>query len=115
MTRTIGAAAALFPEAWLGLFDRDPAMIAAGSTYLRVVGPFYGFFGLGIALYFASQGANALRWPLLAGLARLIIAVGGGYVLLRWSGSLVFVYAALAAGLATMGSMIALAIRGGAW
>jgi hypothetical protein len=27
----------------------------------------------------------------------------------------VFVYAALAAGLATMGTMIALAVRGGAW
>jgi hypothetical protein len=42
LTETIGVAAALFPEAWLGLFDRDPAMIAAGSTYLRIVGPFYG-------------------------------------------------------------------------
>src|SRR6185369_8432216 len=102
LTETIGVVAALFPEAWLGLFDRDPAMIAAGSTYLRIVGPFYGFFGLGMALYFASQGAGALRWPLLAGL-------------LRWSGNLVFVYAALAAGLATMGTMIALAVRGGAW
>ncbi len=115
LTEAIGVAAALFPEAWLGLFDRDPAMIAAGSTYLRIVGPFYGFFGLGMALYFASQGANALRWPLLAGLSRLIIAVGGGYLLLRWTGNLVFVYAALATGLATMGTMIALAVRGGAW
>ena len=40
-------------------------MIAAGSAYLRIVGPFYGFFGLGMALYFASQGAGALKWPLL--------------------------------------------------
>jgi hypothetical protein len=51
----------------------------------------------------------------LAGLSRLIIAVGGGYLLLRWTGNLVFVYAALAAGLATMGIMIALAVRAGAW
>ena len=79
MTEAIGVAAALFPAAWLGLFDRDPAMIAAGSMYLRIVGPFYGFFGLGMALYFASQGAGALKWPLLAGFSRLIIAVGGGY------------------------------------
>jgi Na+-driven multidrug efflux pump len=56
LTEAIGVAAALFPAAWLGLFDRDPAMIAAGSEYLRIVGPFYGFFGLGMALYFASQG-----------------------------------------------------------
>ena len=64
LTEAIGVAAALFPAAWLTLFDRDPAMIAAGSAYLRIVGPFYGFFGLGMALYFASQGAGALKWPL---------------------------------------------------
>ena len=115
LTEAIGVAAALFPELWLGLFDRDPAMIAAGSAYLRVVGPFYGFFGLGMALYFASQGAGTLLWPLIGGVARMVIAVGGGYLLLRWTGDLVFVYAALAAGLATMGVMIALAVRGGAW
>ncbi len=44
-------------------------MIEAGSAYLRTVGPFYGFFGLGMALYFASQGAGALSWPLLAGIS----------------------------------------------
>ena len=115
LTEAIGVAAALFPAAWLALFDRDPAMIAAGSTYLRIVGPFYGFFGLGMALYFASQGAGALTWPLLAGLSRLVIAVGGGYLLLRWTGSLTFVYAALAAGLAVLGLMIAGAVWGGAW
>ena len=78
LCETIGVAAALFPTAWLSLFDSDPAMIAAGAPYLRIVGPFYGFFGLGMALYFASQGAGALAWPLLAGLFRLVIAVVGG-------------------------------------
>jgi putative MATE family efflux protein len=115
ITETIGVAAALFPAAWLTLFDHDPAMIAAGTPYLRIVGPFYGFFGLGMGLYFASQGAGALKWPLLAGVARLIIAVGGGYVLLRFTGNLNYIYAALAAGLATLGVMIALAVAGGAW
>jgi Na+-driven multidrug efflux pump len=115
ITEVIGVAAALFPAAWLMLFDRDPAMIAAGSMYLRIVGPFFGFFGLGMALYFASQGAGALKWPLLAGFARVVVAVGGGWLLLNWTGDLRFVYAALAAGLATMGTMIALAVKGGAW
>jgi Na+-driven multidrug efflux pump len=58
--------AALFPTAWLMLFARDPAVLVAGSSYLQVVGPFYGFFGLGMALYFASQGAGTMVWPLLA-------------------------------------------------
>jgi putative MATE family efflux protein len=115
LTGAIGVAAALFPAAWLTLFDRDPAMIEAGTTYLRIVGPFYGFFGLGMALYFASQGAGALKWPLVGGVSRMVIAIGGGYVLLRLGGGLVSVFAALGAGLAVFGLTIALAIRGGAW
>ena len=115
MTETIGLAAALFPAAWLTLFDRDPAMVAAGSAYLRTVGPFYGFFGLGMALYFASQGAGTLKWPVLAGFSRMVIAIGGGFLLLRWTGSLSAVYMALAAGLAAFGTIIAVAIRRGVW
>jgi putative MATE family efflux protein len=115
LCETIGVAAALCPTAWLSLFDSDPAMIAAGTPYLRIVGPFYGFFGLGMALYFASQGAGALAWPLLAGFFRLVIAVAGGYLLLRFTGSLMFVYAALAAGLAVLGLTIAGAVWAGAW
>src|SRR6185503_1755744 len=111
VTEAIGVAAALAPTAWLTLFDRDPAMIAAGSAYLRIVGPFYGFFGLGMALYFASQGAGALKWPLLAGLSRLVIAVGCGWLLVHITGSLTWVFAALAVGLAVMGLMIAIAVR----
>ena len=42
-----------------------PAMLEAGAQYLRIVGPAYGFFGMGLALYFASQGAGRLLWPLL--------------------------------------------------
>ena len=60
LTECIGIAAALHPVAWLGLFGDDPAMLATGSLYLRVVGPFYGFFGGGLALYFAAQGAGRL-------------------------------------------------------
>src|SRR5258708_34634305 len=71
LTETIGLAAALFPGVWMGLFTRDPAVVAAGSAYLRVVGPSYGFFGLGLALYFASQGAGRVLWPLVAGFVRL--------------------------------------------
>ena len=59
------------------------AMIEAGSAYLRAVGPFYGCFGFGLALYFASQGAGKLLWPLLAGFARMAVAIGGGWLALQ--------------------------------
>ena len=57
ITETIGLAAAIWPHAWLGLFGDDPRMLETGTAYLRSVGPAYGFFGLGLSLYFASQGA----------------------------------------------------------
>ena len=56
-------------------------MIEAGSQYLRTVAPFYGLFGLGMALYFASQGAGKLKWPLIANVTRLAIAGDEGTTL----------------------------------
>jgi Na+-driven multidrug efflux pump len=90
-------------------------MIAAGSAYLRIVGPCFGFFGFGMALYFASQGAGTLKWPVLAGFSRMVIAVGGGYLLLHFSRGLTAVFAALASGLAVFGLMISFAIWRGTW
>jgi putative MATE family efflux protein len=114
-TELIGLCAAAVPDAWLSLFDTDPAMLDAGSRYLRVVGPFYGFFGLGTALYFASQGAGRLSWPLMANMTRLVIAAGGGWLALKWSGDPTHVFVALSAALAASGLMNAGAVAGGAW
>jgi putative MATE family efflux protein len=111
----IGVCAALFPHAWLSLFGNDPEMLDAGTRYLQVVGPVYGLFGLGMALYFASQGAGRLLWPLLANFARLIIAAVGGYLALRLTGNLTDVFIALAAALATFGLINAAAVYSGVW
>src|SRR5437016_14257518 len=80
VTEAIGLTAALFPSQWLGLFSTEPEVLRIGATYLRIVGPAYGFFGLGLALYFASQGAGRLLLPLLSGLGRLVVAAGGAQV-----------------------------------
>jgi putative MATE family efflux protein len=115
ITGLIGLAAALWPEAWLGLFGADPAMLATGSAYLRGVGPAYGFFGLGLSLYFASQGAGRLFWPLLGGSLRMIIAIGGGWLALRLTGSLGWMFAALGLGLAAYGLTVGTAVAAGTW
>ncbi len=111
----IGVCAAVFPQAWLSLFGSDPAMLDAGTRYLHVVGPAYGLFGLGMALYFASQGAGRLLWPLLANMARLLIAAVGGWLALRWTGSLTEVFIALSVALATFGLINAAAVASGVW
>lgn len=115
VTEAIGLAAAVWPHAWLSLFDTDPAMLDAGARYLRLVGPFYGFFGLGLVLYFASQGAGRLLWPVLGNIARLAVAAGGGWLAIRWGGGLDQVFAAQAGALVVYGVVIASAIAGGAW
>jgi putative MATE family efflux protein len=114
-TEAIGLAAAIWPAAWLNLFGDDPTMVATGSDYLRFVGPMYGFFGLGLALYFASQGAGKLLWPLTGGFVRLVIAVGGGWLVLKATGSLTLVFAMLGAALATYGAIVGIAIWSGVW
>jgi Na+-driven multidrug efflux pump len=115
LAESVGLVAAAFPGQWLGLFDSDPAMIAAGADYLRVVGPCYGFFGLGLALYFASQGAGRLTWPLFAGLGRMLIACGGGWLALRWRGDLTHIFLALGFALGAFGLVNAAAVASGAW
>jgi putative MATE family efflux protein len=115
LTETVGLWAAIWPGAWLSLFGSAPEMLEAGSAYLRIAGPLYGFYGLGFALYFASQGAGKLFWPLLAGLLRLIIATGGGFLALRFTGSLSWLFGALALGLLVYGLVIPISILWGGW
>ncbi len=115
ITEAIGVAAALWPTAWPELFSGDPRVIEAGSRYLRIVGPAYGFFGLGLALYFASQGAGRLFWPLFAGFLRMLVAIGGGWLALRVTGSLAWLFAAIALGQVLHGLTVVTAILAGAW
>src|SRR5205814_5307044 len=73
-TEAVGLLAALFPYTWLRLFSDEPAVLATGALYLRIVGPTYGLVGLGMLLYFAGQGAGRVVWPVLAGTARPVVA-----------------------------------------
>jgi Na+-driven multidrug efflux pump len=116
LTASIGLLAATFPRAWLGLFASDPQVQSVGVTYLLIVGPTYGFFGLGLALYFASQGAGRLGWPLAAGVLRLGVAAGGGWLAgygLGWG--LPGVFGAMAVALVVFGATLATAVKLGAW
>jgi putative MATE family efflux protein len=115
MTELIGLAAALWPNAWLSLFASDPAMRQAGTQYLHAVGPLYGFFGVGLALYFASQGAGRLAWPVLGNLARLGVAALGGAAALRWGHGLIGIFIAQGIALVIYALINAAAVAGGAW
>ena len=115
ITETIGLAAASRPGDWIGLFSQDAAVIATGSHYLQFVGPFYGAFGFGLALYFASQGAGRVGWPLAAGIARVTVAVAGGAAALAVGWGLDGVFLSLGLALLIFPLIIGTAIHLGSW
>ncbi len=116
VTGAIGLAAAIAPALWMNLFTQDAAVRAFGASYLRIVGAFYGLYGFGLALFFASQGAGRMFWPLAGSVARLAIVALGGWVclhVLQTSASGFFGVVAIS--LAVYGLTIAGAIKLGSW
>jgi putative MATE family efflux protein len=112
----VGVVLALFPNAWIGVFTDVPAVHAAAQSYIEIVGPLFFFHGLGLSLYFASQGASAMFWPVLATVLRVLVAALGGYVLaFTLDFGLSGIYTAAAAAMLTYAVVIAAAIRAGAW
>src|SRR6478735_3338697 len=112
----IGLLVAIWPDLWLGLFTKDPAALASGRTYLSIVGPVYGFFGLAMALYFASQGTGEMVWPVIANLCRILIAVCGSLLALDvmgWGLRGLFTFVAL--GIVSFSAVLAFSTTRPAW
>jgi Na+-driven multidrug efflux pump len=104
----IGWMAALLPESWARIYTADPQVIAATVAYLARVAPFYCLYGLGLTLYFASQGAGRMTTPLVASLVRQgLVSAGGWLVVERLGLGLNGVFAVLAAGMIVYGCLIA--------
>jgi Na+-driven multidrug efflux pump len=112
----IGLVVAIWPDLWLGLFTRDAGALAAGRTYLSIVGLAYGFFGLAMALYFASQGTGEMLWPVAANLARIVVAAGGSLLaldVLGWGTTGLFFFVAL--GILSFSAILAFSTTRPAW
>jgi Na+-driven multidrug efflux pump len=111
----VGLAVAIFPAGFASLFASDAEVLAIAALALSVIGPAFAGFGLGMAMYFAAMGANRMGWPVAAGLARLGLAVGGGWVLMDVLGlGLVGQFLAVALGITAYGALAAAGVREGA-
>lgn len=115
ITEIIGVAAALFPAAWLSLFGNEPTMLGVGTSYLHIVGPFYGFFGGGLLLYFASQGAGRVGFAMIVAVLRVILAAGGGWLVVTRFGDSTGLFVVLAAAMVVFGLANAAAVAAGVW
>ena len=116
LTGGVGLLLALVPGLWMDLFTDDPATLAAGAAYLRIAGAAFLFQGLGLSLYFASQGAGAVFWPVVGTVVRFVVSVGGAYLAVRHFGTgLEGVYACIAVGMVLYGLITAASLYLGTW
>jgi Na+-driven multidrug efflux pump len=112
----VGITLALIPDVWIPVFTSEPAIHQSARAYIQIVGPCYVFIGLGLSLYFASQGAGAMFWPVAATMLRTIVAVGGAlYLAFVMDLGLQGVYYAAGLGMVGYGVMIAASLKLGAW
>jgi Na+-driven multidrug efflux pump len=109
-----GLAVTLFPLGFASLFTRDAEVAALAARALGVIGPAYGAFGLGTAMYFAAQGAGRMGWLVAAAFVRFVTAVGGGALLAGPLG-LEGQFLAVALGITGYGLVAAAAVRPGVW
>jgi putative MATE family efflux protein len=111
----VGLIVAIKPLLWISLFTADPIVTAAASSYFAWAGPAFGFFGLGLSLYFASQGAAKVGGPVLASTVRLLmVAIGGWW--LSWIGAPSWsLFALVAAAMAVYGLFTAASVRIARW
>lgn len=114
LTELIGLVVAIWPDLWIGLFTADAAAAETARIYLGIAGPCFGGFGLGQSLYFATQGTGNMRVPFIAGVARLVVAAGGGALAAITLGApLPWLFALVAVGLLVFGGIQGWAIHWG--
>jgi Na+-driven multidrug efflux pump len=111
----VGLIVAVEPTLWISLFTRDPGVTAAASAYFAWAGPGFGFFGMGVCLYFASQGAAKVGGPVLAGTARLLLVAIGGWWLLSIHAPAWTLFALVGAAMVVFGLSTAASIRLTRW
>jgi len=114
ITEAIGVSAALLAEPAMRLFAEDAGIITGGAEYLRFVGPAYGVYGAGFALYFAAQGAGTLRFAIIASMIRVVLVLALGALALSLFGSW-SVHLLLAFAMVVYGAIIGFMMLPGRW
>src|SRR5436190_19252808 len=111
----VGLVVVIAPQAWSRLFTSDPGVLAAADLYLRLAGPGFAFVGLGLVLYFSSQGAGKVLGPVLAATVRLALIAGGGWWLGMTAAPVWTLFALVALSMIAYGLATAAAVRFTSW
>ena len=112
---TLGLLVVAFPGLWVNMFTADLAVRSAAYSYLGIAGFSYAFFGLGLCLYFASQGAGRVGGAITAQALRLTVVLAGGWALIGMQAPLWSVFLLSAVAMVPMGLGTALFIKFTRW
>lgn len=115
LTGLLGVTVAASPSLWLDLFTADPKAHAFGARYLVIAAPFYAIFGLGQALYFASQGTGRMVLPVTVTVSRFTIVTALGALVIAFGWDITWLFVTVALGLTIMGVGQALCLLGSGW
>jgi Na+-driven multidrug efflux pump len=108
---TIGAIVAFHPALWIGLFSYDANVARIGALYLRIVGPVYLCFGLGLGLFFVTQGVGRAVAAMNANAVRMLASAGGSLIAIWWLDlGLAGFFAAVAAGFCLYAALLVRAV-----
>lgn len=111
----LGLVVILAPGLWADMFTSSAPVRMAAYGYLRIAGFGFAFFGLGLCLYFASQGAGRVGGAITAQALRLVIAVAGGLMLTQAGAPLWTLFALSAVAMVVMGLGTAVFIKLTRW
>ncbi len=89
----------------------DAEVIRLGALYLRIVGPVYLCFGLGLGLFFVAQGFGRGTAAASANAVRLAANVAGGLAAIYWLDlGVIGLFAAVAAGFCLYAALLVRAV-----
>ena len=112
----IGTLLAVFPHVWIPIFTDDPMVYKTAKGFIQIVGPCLAIHGVGWALYFASQGAGAMRGPVAALIARPVVAIGLAFFLLGpMDMGMTGVFIGAVGGMFAYTAIVTASMKGGAW
>ena len=115
MLGVLGAIVSVAPDLWARLFTTDEAVLSHARAYLRWAGPAFPAFGLGLTLYFASQGSGKVLGPVLAATLRLALVAAAGAWLAAHEAPAWQYFALVAVGMLAYGAGTAASIRMTRW
>lgn len=111
----IGLVVTVAPDLWSGMFTQSPGVLASAASYLRSAGPAFPFFGLGLTLFFASQGAGKVMGTVLAATARLAVVAVVGWILAGQGASATAMFLLVGAAMVVYGLGASAAIHFTSW